>query len=216
MTEQVLYRVVDPIENFKMKVGVREVSRISHQGDYMPFNKDIVLSWQQKIHGPYEVIDFISHNKDEKKKASPAQQESRKELADISGSRSVDDLLQKTMLYTYTERDHYANNTSTLLVNSSGAESYVGAAINADPTKKRDNETPSSSSSLSLSSLFNARSEKVAKRENYGKKSKTMHICLATDVDVATLLGKEHAPDIESHLSEHILCSFRLYQVSSA
>ena len=151
MTDQKFYRVVDPVENFRIRIGVREISALSSQTDdeHAPFHADMVLHWQQKVHGPLEIVDYIHHSKDETKKGNPNQMESRREIRELIESKdampgiypysfhecmfpftpifkhvphetnnsinyfahqthSIEDheeLLPKTMVYTYTNRD---------------------------------------------------------------------------------------------------------------
>lgn len=220
-----LYRVVDPIENFKIKIEVREISRLSSQTEeeYIPFKRTAVLHWQEKIHGPVDVADYIKHKKDNHLRGTPSQLESRKEIADlhdqvnssaggttatsiISGGGD-EKLLSSTMLYTYTDRDHFRSAEGGLLINSNGAESYVGEALH----RGHEHSDSSSSSGNASSMSFLSRAQKVEKRESKGLKFKSMHICLATDVDVKAILS-DHSHEALTSLSEHVLCSLRLYQ----
>jgi len=206
--KSVIYRVVDPLENFTIKIGVREVSRLSSQTDieYVPFKQEIQLKWQEKRHGPADIADYIHSKKSDSRRGTPAQLESRRELAElVQSTRSKDDLalLQSTMLYTYIERDEYTVDEGPLLIHSSGAESYLGAAIYS----KKNLISDENEEAL----LYSSRRQTIIGRETNATKVKVMHVCLATDVDSKALADASTHHETSQYMSEHLLCSFRLF-----
>ena len=122
-----VYRTQDPLENFKIKLTVREVSRSTHVinehsksgggaaaggggGGGGPFSKEMMLSWQEKVHGPKEIADFIK-NRNTKTK-SMTQRDSRGHFAAFeSGGKTAESQLASVMLYTYIDKDHYSPET---------------------------------------------------------------------------------------------------------
>ena len=60
------YRTDDPLENFKIKVIVREISSRSRSSSTRDndtiqyFEKESVISWQEKISGPRYVYHYHS------------------------------------------------------------------------------------------------------------------------------------------------------------
>merc|ERR1711871_137690 len=54
------------------------------------------------------------------------------------------------------------------------------------------------------------RSDVVVSRDSKGQKYKTMHICLATDVDIKNI--SDGKGNVHENFNEHILCSMKLYQ----
>ena len=54
------YYVKDPLENFNLKVVVRESSRLvireNSTNEDAVFHEDVSISWQEKIDGPADVI----------------------------------------------------------------------------------------------------------------------------------------------------------------
>lgn len=202
-----IYRVVDPLENFVLKIGVREVSRLSSQteADYTPFKQEMRLKWQEKIHGPADIADYIHSKRSDSRRGSPAQIESRREIGELVQSTKEKDemsLLQSTMLYTYIERDEYISDEGPLLTNSSGAESYLGAALYSNKNLKDNSDE---------AMFYNSRRQTIVGREANGAKAKTMHVCLATDIDSKAMVDASSSRDTSAYMSEHLLCSFRLF-----
>lgn len=62
--ETAYYHVKDPLENFKLRVIVREISRIvSVEKDIKNeeiFHEDLNISWQEKISGPDDIVKNLS------------------------------------------------------------------------------------------------------------------------------------------------------------
>ena len=205
-----LYRVVDPIENFKIKISVREVSRLlTSQADeeYIPFKTDVVINWQQKIHGPLDIADYLKNKRTEHNKGTPSQIDSRREISEISKHNGTNDenLLSPVMLYTYIDRDKLVTSEPKLLMNCSGKESYVGNAVKYKKEKQNDEITPNA-----FSKFINSRSYKVEQRENKTK-FKSMYICLATDVKVNEIISDSDISIKSDCFSEHLLCSIKLF-----
>lgn len=229
MADRAYYRVIDSMENFKIKVGIREVSRLSSQTEEerKPFEKEIILSWQEKVHGPADIADYLHYNRDKNGAANPSQKESRRELEDLvqnyksqnAEQNGNDGLLQPTMLYSYINRDQCMVNRATLLHDSTGKENYVGNAIHMHGIVKQRVGKVSTDGDLAVgeecvddddTDWIQSRTDLVGKRENRGRKFKTMHICLATDVDTKKISNDEGK--VRDNFTEHILCSFKLYQ----
>ena len=60
------YYVKDPLENFNLKVVVRESSRLvireDSKNDDDVFHEDVSISWQEKIDGPADIIRNFARN----------------------------------------------------------------------------------------------------------------------------------------------------------
>jgi hypothetical protein len=59
------YYVKDPIENFNLKVVVRESSRLVIREDSsndVVFHEDVSISWQEKIDGPADIVRNFRKN----------------------------------------------------------------------------------------------------------------------------------------------------------
>lgn len=96
------------MENFRLKVRVRETSRIpladgdGRQGDAL--SRDVEIAWQEKLYGPGDIADFI--NSGDRKARTPSEQEARRHLNAIEESgKKVATMLDDVMVYTYTDRD---------------------------------------------------------------------------------------------------------------
>lgn len=125
------YRTNDPIETLKIKLTIREASRIHGTGkDGDPYSKEFILSWQEKIHGPGDIAEYIKHREYKTKPKTAIDQEHFRFLALIeSEGTNAGDMLDDVMLYTYTDRDHYTPETAPPTNSPAGVESYLGAAI---------------------------------------------------------------------------------------
>ena len=111
------YRSSDPAENFKLKLQVRETSRIPlSDGDGRKgeaFSKDLEIAWQEKRYGPGDIAEFINHR--DKKVSSATEHEARRHLVAMEESgKPVTSLLKDVMIYTYTDRDPKAPKTVSL------------------------------------------------------------------------------------------------------
>lgn len=57
------YRTTDPLENFKLKVCIREVSRVKKSLDLNNEEEEAniseIVSWQQKLFSPAEISDYL-------------------------------------------------------------------------------------------------------------------------------------------------------------
>jgi hypothetical protein len=60
------YRVTDPLENFDLKVVVRESSRAITGEDILQneevYYEEFNISWQEKIYGPADIVKSLSKN----------------------------------------------------------------------------------------------------------------------------------------------------------
>lgn len=121
------------------------------------------------------------------------------------------------MVCTYVARDHYDPLMPPILIDGSETESYVGAALHnrnvIEKVAERNNERGSKNASESTEnfSAVDSRSNKVLKRLGSAINSKSMHICLATDIDVDTLKTQDHLWNPKSHFEELLLCSITLH-----
>ena len=127
------YRTTDAIESLKIKLRIRETSRVmglANGKSTEPFNKEFVLGWQEKIHGPCDIADYIKHREYKSKPRTAIGQEHFRFLALMeSEGTSVSDILDDVMLYTYTDRDHYAPESAPPIDSTNEMEPYLGAAI---------------------------------------------------------------------------------------
>jgi len=102
------YRTNDHIENFKLKLVLRELSRVSGRGaegrtgDALDI--DQVISWQEKLYSPGDIANYLKHR--EANVQDEAEQDIRRQLhrLDESGT-NVEKLLKDVMVYTYTDKD---------------------------------------------------------------------------------------------------------------
>lgn len=251
MTTPHFYRSDDPLENFKIRICIREVSRLPYghklgsggssgeaagtvassngtvggggSGDVNPrtgrkdsstqnieyFEEDMVISWQEKVNGP---SDLVKINKGEAQKAALAERTGDRPPGGRGGTTShgagTDAKQQKNkkdvttfsniMLYTYVDRDRYLPMKNPVLVDGVGnfetEENYLGVAVLGPGSKV----------------LNDARKKKAEERVFREKPFKEMHICLATDVDIDALKDK-NVWDPSFFYTEHVLCSIKLY-----
>ena len=110
---EAFYHTSDSIEKLRIKLTIREVSRTVTLGPDAkrtePYNKDVTLTWQEKIHGPADIAEYIKHREYKSKPRTAVDQEHFRHLEKLEhGGSRPDDLLQDVMLYTYTDRDHYS------------------------------------------------------------------------------------------------------------
>ena len=92
------YHISDPLENFILKVIVRESSRaITGDTDRRAavYNEDVTISWQEKIDGPADIIK--SHLKG---------QSAPQTIGNLPVTAAHEGL-SDVMLYTYVDKDHY-------------------------------------------------------------------------------------------------------------
>ena len=180
--ESAYYHVNDPLENLRLRITVRETSRVATGAAVskkeVPFSFDKEVAWQEKLVGPRDVVKRLS-----KKEAN------------------VKDELKNVMLYTYIDKDHFWTESLPPVHDQNVEESYLGAAM-------------FSQTSDDVTTTAHKREIKVQKRVTREKPYKSMHICIATDVDVEALQSKDlfgYTKKVSSHMTEHILCSMRLY-----
>lgn len=191
------YRIEDPLENLKVKIIIREISRIStrQQIEQKPYEDTIELSWQQKIFGPGDIGDYI-RNKNSAW-GSPYQRDNRRHLAHLEKDKTTpESLLEEVMLYTVIEKEEYHHNKTPLTKGTTyPLESYLGQAIS--------NKDGSSSST--------SKNHKIGQRLRREKAVKNMFIYLATDVEVDNIKQNKFY-NIQEHYHEHLLCAIRLDQ----
>lgn len=191
------YRTDDVLENFKIKINVRELSRLQNtpsnenRKNNKHYDKDLIISWQEKLYSPSDIANYIK-KKDDKKEQLPNDQRSL--LSDSeNGIINIENLLDDVMIYTYVDREHYVPDATPILYDSKGVESYVSKAVSR------------------VGIIKNARDLKVSQRVIRENPFKIMHICFATDVDVETLRTKKPW-DPEYYYTEHVLCTIKVYK----
>eukprot|EP01034_Spumella_vulgaris_P025544 gene25544-32014_t len=157
------YRTDDPVENFKIRIGIRE----------------------------FETRRHFSH-------------------LEQSGQNISDLLNTDAMMYTYVNKDYFTDSATPPVAHIEGYESFLGAAVSAGGAGSTGREGPSQFD-LGVANRQKGLSGKLFRDKPY----KSMHICLATDIDKAGLTAKPAwglTADYSSHFKEHILCTIRLYQ----
>ena len=184
------YRTSDNVDNFKLKVSIREIGRlVLEKGSKAdePFTDDIVLSWQQKMYGPSDIAGFLKNR--EHKPKNRAEQDVRRQLQQIEEQgKSLASMLKPVMLYTYTDKD-------------------VDMPQGPVPVNFSTEDTiePYLASVNGSGAAAGEREKKVRDRLLREKPSKVMHVCLATDVNVKALQDKDFW-DPRTHYTEHLLC----------
>lgn len=148
------------------------------------------VNWQQKIYSPWEIEDYVKHKNSSD--GSEKDVANRKRLHRMDTPKQpVTALLEPSMLFTYVDSDGYSapdkkNVLATYLEDNK--ESYVAAAMRP--------HVPDSD--------LDGRQARVRQRVNRDRTCKTMHICLATDVNT-------RAADKQEKATEHLLCTIHLY-----
>ena len=137
MTHNVaLYRTSDSIDSLKIKLRIRETSRVmglAHAKRNDLYTKEFIIGWQEKLQGPGDIAEYIKHREYKTKPRSAVDQEHFRFLALMeSEGTNVGDLLEEVMLYTYTDRDHYSPEIPPPIQTSDDTESYLGAAISGE------------------------------------------------------------------------------------
>ena len=99
------YRIQDPSENLKFKINIRQVfGHLIQINTGHSYDEHITISWQEKIYGPKDIFDYMLNKKSTR--GTQSQLDNRKKLAAIErNGKSVEDMLDKVMLYTYTSED---------------------------------------------------------------------------------------------------------------
>lgn len=200
------YRSDDPVENLKIKLILRQISGGSRENSDEFKDMELELSWQEKINGPRDIYESARRNDNSVvsvvRNMTSGGNNNRVKGGDIEPLKNV-------MLYTYVDKDHFIPKRSPLLVSSDGLydveEPYISAAINH--SDKANNDIVYNAKSII------SRQQKVRDRFYRESPSKTMYVCLATDVDVKTLSDANIVVfDINEHFTEHILFSITLHQ----
>eukprot|EP01032_Pedospumella_encystans_P024787 gene24787-28017_t len=195
----IYYRTEDPVENLKIRVVVREISKAkifnSDGTKIQPFFNEVTLSWQQKLFSPREISDYL-RNKDNRS-GSAAQVEARRHFwkAEKDGA-NIQDMLENVMLYTYVDKDNFKQDQAPPLNEPGTQEPFLGAAVRT----------------LGGVDKGTARQKGISNKLFRDKPFKAMHICLATDVDGPKLSAPSSMWVSDNHYKEHVLCSIRLYQ----
>jgi hypothetical protein len=193
-----LYRTNDSVDNFRLKVVVRETSKPfgpdGHRENKV-YEEEITLSWQEKKYGPSDIANFLA-NKDAKaaKDGRDADTFRHMQMLEERGKPLVN-LLQPVMLYTYTDKNPGDQNIRAPVRFSTddNIEPYLGVSVLHNNARDDVGE----------------RERKAGDRVFREHPFKVMHICLATDVDVEALKEKPLFP--ETHYKENILCSIRIF-----
>ena len=190
------YRTDDVLENFKIKITIREISRLQNtpandkRKILKQYDKEIILAWQEKLYSPSDIANYIKKKDDKKEQAH----DQRSLLSDSeNGIVNIENLLDDVMVYTYIDREHYTPDVTPIIYDSKGVESYVSKALSRQGIVK------------------NVRDLKVSQRVIRENPYKVMHICFATDVDVETLKTKKPW-DPEYYYTEHVLCTIKIYK----
>eukprot|EP01038_Epipyxis_sp_PR26KG_P017331 gene17331-23923_t len=201
------YRTQDPLEYFKLRIVVREITKLKSFVDdesnstNEKYNQDITLSWQQKLYSPSDISDYLQH-KNGTKGGTVIQNECRKYLAGLEQrGGTAKDLIKNVMLYTYVDKDHFQpEQHHPIITESNNNESYLGVAV---------------TSHGKLDKHAGKRHNKISQKIFNEKPFKSMHICLATEVETDYLqqgiLDNPH-DHASHHYSEHVLCSINVYQ----
>ena len=95
------YRTSDPVDKLKVKVTIRETSRVIGTGNKRkgPFSKEFVLGWQEKLYGPGDIATYIKHRDLKTKPKTAVEQDSFRYLSLLESEGSnVGDLLEDVML----------------------------------------------------------------------------------------------------------------------
>ena len=181
--ETAYFHVNDPLENLCLRVTVRESSRVAT--GTASVKKQAPFGFDKDVAWQEKIVG----PRDVVKRLS-------KKDANVK-----DDLLKPVMLYTYVDKDHFWTENLPGVHDMKVEESYLGAAM-------------FSQTSDDVTTTARAREVKVQKRVTREKPFKSMHICLATDVDVDALQSSDlfgHGKKVSAHMTEHVLCSIRLY-----
>eukprot|EP00600_Ochromonadales_sp_CCMP1393_P000658 CAMPEP_0174985650 /NCGR_PEP_ID=MMETSP0004_2-20121128/18462_1 /TAXON_ID=420556 /ORGANISM="Ochromonas sp., Strain CCMP1393" /LENGTH=1154 /DNA_ID=CAMNT_0016238327 /DNA_START=65 /DNA_END=3529 /DNA_ORIENTATION=+ len=201
----VYYRTEDPVENLKIRVVVREISRsklYNEDGTKVDaFYNEMVLSWQQKLYSPGEISDYIRNKSS--RTGTVAQVEARRHFAKLENEGdAVNDMLDEVMLYTYTDKDNFRAEKPPPLHDPGTQEPYVGAAVR----------------NLGSVHLGSARQRGISQKLFRDRSFKAMHVCLATDVKTEKIVKDDGSGfslegwNEKDYFNEHVLCSIRLYQ----
>jgi len=201
MGDSAFYRSDDSVDNFRLKVFVRELSKVirREEGDAAgsdgPIEEEIILSWQEKMYGPADVAEFLKHKDSTFKTKDAHEADTYRHMASLEEKgKPMTNLLKPVMFYTYTDK-------SNKLPRGSGPVRY--------------NEDENMEPYLSVATTHHAnadvggRERKVNERFYREKPHKVMHVCMATDVDVEALKNKPIYP--AAHYVEHLLCSITVF-----
>jgi len=199
--DSAFYRSDDSVDNFRLKVFVRELTKMMRREGSTeavpeaPLEQEFVLSWQEKMYGPADVADYLK-NKDSSSKPKDAYEaDSYRHMAMLEEKgKPMTALLKPVMIYTYTDKGNK-------LPRGSGPVRY--------------NEDENMEPYLSVATTNHAdsdvgvREKKVNERFYREKPYKVMHVCMATDVNVEALKNKPLYP--QAHYVEHVLCTVTVY-----
>jgi hypothetical protein len=222
--DPVYYHVVDPVENFQIRVTVRETSRSRRNVDKVEgevFSNDIVVGWQEKVFGPTDIADYLRNKQNSTGSASRRSTRAQLQTLELDEkAKGPEEMIGQTMLYTYIDRDNYTPEVDPVLQGDSWAEPYIGkmghnkhAVVGEGGGNGGGEEEAGGDFDIAnLTSAFDLdkRGKKLADRERRQRTHKSMHICLATDVDMSELKKKQFFWSNDSY-TEHILCSLKLY-----
>lgn len=164
--------------------------QVPHENPTERVDTTFVVNWQQKIYSPWEIEDYLKH-----RNSSDGSQKdiaNRKRLHRLdSPKHPVASMLEPAMLFTYVDSDGYSSPDKKNILgtyNGDNKESYVAAAGRSHVSDQD----------------LSSRQAKVRDRLTRERSCKTMHICLATDVNVKV-------PDNQEKATEHLLCTLHLY-----
>ena len=192
-----LYRTNDSVDNFRLKVIIRETSKSygpDGRRNNESYEEESTLSWQEKKYGPGDIANFLS-NKDKRIKDSSDADMFRHMHMLEERDKPLVNMLQPVMLYTYTDKKprKSMDRAPVRFSTDENIEPYLGVAVAHNNARSETGE----------------REQRAGDRLYRERPFKVMNVCLATDVDVEALKEKPMYP--EAHYKEHILCSIRIF-----
>ena len=228
---QKYYRVLDPVENFKIKLTLREVYRSARKmvadGSTDQFETNVEIGWQEKLYSPTDIRDYLK-NKDNRK-GTQSQLDTRRQLAllDDKEPGSVANMMKRTMVYTYIDRDQYDSKSKQILDTESWAEPYLTgidknvsqnsrsatSVLFTDNNESNEDTDKNDDDDFDFIPDFDERLKKISKRFNPPKFCKKMTICMATDIDIDKLKSNDKGYFWQSTRSEdeYTLCTIKIY-----
>ena len=150
-------------------------------------DKTFIINWQQKKYSPHEIEDYLKH-----KNVSYGSQNdiaNRKRLQRLDTPKQpITSLLEPTMIFTYVDGDNCNTVIKNKTILTPASDTYISAAVKHGV----------------VDDALDSRQKKVKDRLSRERTCKTMHICLATDVNT-------QQPDKQDKATEHLLCTLNLY-----
>ena len=192
------YRTEDSVDNFVLKLSVREISKVLHKESdptAKPFQEELTLHWQEKKYGPADISNFLKNKEAQNKPKDVYEADTFRHMTMLEErGKPLVNLLNPVMLYTYTDKNNRLARTKgpVRYLTDDNMETYL--SVGASHRRNDD---------------IGSREKKINERFYREKPFKVMHICMATDVNVEALKSKPMYP--EAHFAEHVLCSIFVY-----